>query len=275
MDDFKKEEERINIFRIRKDLRDSVFGNGIVYHEVMDSTNSLAKELAGAGAPHGTVVITEEQLAGRGRLDRRWISPRGRNLMFSILLRPDLRVDQVFFLTMLLALSVRDSLKEMFGVVALIKWPNDIYISGKKTGGILSEFSVSENKVEHVIIGLGLNVNWHPEEEFEVLYPCTSVMRETGFRVERSLLLTKILLQFEKHYAAGLFEKGGLAVFQKEWNACSYVLGKEVAVNNGMKKIAGKAIEIDDAGALIIEDKLGEKSRILWGDVSVEAMQAS
>ena len=265
----------MNISRIREDLKNSVFGNGIVYHEVTDSTNIRAKELAQTGAPHGTVVITEEQLSGKGRLERKWISPRATNLMVSILLRPDLRVDQVFFLTMLLALAVKDSLKEMFEVVALIKWPNDIYISGKKTGGILAEFSVAEKQVEHVIMGLGLNVNWHPKEESEVLYPCTSLMRETGFPVERSSLLTEILLKFEKYYLAAIFERDAWAIFQKEWNTCSYVLGKEVVVRNGMKRITGKAIEIDGAGALIIEDSLGKKSRVLWGDVSVEAIQAS
>jgi BirA family transcriptional regulator, biotin operon repressor / biotin---[acetyl-CoA-carboxylase] ligase len=266
--------EGMDISRIREELKNSVFGNRIVYHEVTDSTNTRAKELAGAGVPHGTVIVTEEQLAGKGRLDRKWVSPRARNLMFSMVLRPDVKVDQVFFLTMLLALSVRDALKDVLDVVALIKWPNDIYVSGKKTGGILAEFSVCENQVEHVIIGLGLNVNWYPKKEPTVLYPCTSLMRETGFPVERSSLLVEILLRFEKNYQAGILEKGTWNVFQKQWNACSYVLGKHVVVRNGMENIAGKAVEIDGAGALIIRDNLGKESRILWGDVSVETIQA-
>ncbi len=275
MDYSDKKGERINILRIRDDLKNSVFRDRIVYHEVTDSTNIRGKELATAGAPHGTVIITEEQLAGKGRMDRKWVSPRGSNLMFSVLLRPDLKADQVFFLTMLLALSVRDSLKALFGIVAMIKWPNDIYISGKKSGGILAEFSVSENRVEHVIVGLGLNVNWHPEEASEVLYPCTSLMRETGSPVERSSLLVEILLRFEKNYQIGILEKGAWAVFQEQWNACSYVIGKNVVVKNGTKRISGKAVEIDETGALIVKNGSGEESRILWGDVSVEEIQAS
>ena len=274
MDHLDKKTERMNILRIREDLKNSFFKDRIVYHEVTDSTNIRGKELAASGAPHGTVIITDEQLAGKGRMDRKWVSPRGSNLMFSVLLRPDLRVDQVFFLTMLLALSVRDSLKALFDIVALIKWPNDIYISGKKTGGILAEFSVSENQVEHVIVGLGLNVNWHPEERSEVLYPCTSLMGETGCSVERSALLVEILLRFEKNYQAGMVEKGAWSMFQEQWNACSYVLGKNVVVKNGTKRIKGKAVEIDETGALIVKDGSGKESRILWGDVSVEAIQA-
>ena len=273
MDDSQKETKMLNILRVREDLKNSVFGTEIVYHEVTDSTNIRAKELAGLGAPHGTIVITEEQLGGKGRLGRKWISPRARNLMFSVLLRPDLRVEQVFLLTMLLGLSVRDSLKEMFDMVALIKWPNDIYVSGKKAGGILAEFSVTENRIEHVIIGLGLNVNWHPEEESNVLYPCTSLIRETGFPVERSSLLVEILMRFERHYQTAMLGEGAWTGFQKEWNACSYVLGKQVAVNDGTERISGKAVEIDGTGALIVKDNLGKESRILWGDVSVETIQ--
>ena len=265
--------DRLDISRIREDLKCSVFGDRIVYHEVTDSSNLRAKELAGAGAPHGTVVIAEEQLAGKGRLDRKWVSPKGRNLMFSVLLRPELRVDPVFFLTMLLALSARNVLKETMDIVAQVKWPNDIYISGKKVGGMLAEFSVCENRVEHVIIGLGLNVNWHPKDNPAILYSCTSLQGETGFAVERSSLLVKVLLQFEKYYEESIVEKGAWTRFQEEWNECSYVLGKQVVVNSGMESIAGKAIEIDRSGALIVRDSLGKESRILWGDVSVKSIR--
>jgi len=263
----------MDISWIHEDLKNSVFGKRIVYYEVIDSTNVQGKELASAGATHGTIVITEEQLAGKGRLDRKWISPRARNLMFSIVLRPDLEVDEVFFLTMLLALSVRDALKEMLDVEAFIKWPNDIYVSGKKIGGILAEFSVCEKKVEYVIIGLGLNVNWHPEEEATVLYPCTSLMKETGFPVERSSLLVEILSRFEEKYHRGMAKKGAWAEFQKQWNECSYVLGKHIVIKNGRERIAGKAVSIDRKGALIIRDSLGKQRRVIGGDVSVESIQ--
>jgi len=265
--------DRLDISRIREDLKHSLFGDRIVYHEVTDSSNLRAKELAGAGAPHGTVVIAEEQLAGKGRLDRKWVSPKGRNLMLSVVLRPELRVDQVFFLTMLVALSVRNVLKETMDIVAQVKWPNDIYISGKKIGGMLAEFSVCENRVEHVIIGLGLNVNWHPKDDTAILYSCTSLQGETGSTVERSSLLVKILLQFEKYYEESIVEKGAWTRFQEEWNDCSYVLGKHVVINSGMESIAGKAIEIDGSGALIVRDSLGKESRVLWGDVSMKSIR--
>ena len=264
---------RMDITRVREDLNTSVFGKKIVYYEVTDSTNVQAKELANAGTPHGTVIIAEKQLAGKGRLDRKWVSPRAANIMFSVVLKPDLGASEVFFLTMLLALSVKDVLKEMFTISALIKWPNDIYVSEKKIGGILAEFSVCKNKVEHVIIGLGLNVNWHPEEGTTVMYPCTSLMRETGFSVERSLLLIEILLRFERNYHTGMVEKGAWIGFQKQWNECSYVLGKYVVIRNGQEQIAGKAISIDRKGALVIIDNLGKENRVILGDVSVESIQ--
>ncbi len=263
----------MDISRVRKELENSVFGSKIVYYEVTDSTNIRAKELASEGAPHGTVIIADEQQAGKGRLNRKWVSPRGDNLMFSVVLRPNGEPDQVFFLTMLLALSVRKVLKNLLNLTALMKWPNDIYVSGKKAGGILTEFSVCRNQVDYVIIGMGLNVNWHPGRDSAILYPCTSLMQETGVRVERSLILIDALLQFEKYYQEGILGYGSAKTFKEEWNACSYVLGKKVVVSNGLEKVVGKAMEIEASGALIIKNELGHEERILWGDVSVESIE--
>ena len=136
------ETERLDPEKIKKMLGKGLFSENIVFYERIPSTNLIAKELALGGAPDRTVVLTEEQTAGRGRKERPWLSPGHRNLLVSILLRPDLSADKVFVLTMVLAIAVIDGIKKTAGIDAMIKWPNDIYIGNKKVGGILTEFSM-------------------------------------------------------------------------------------------------------------------------------------
>jgi len=256
---------------LRKGLGQSFFATNLVFHEIADSTNSLARELGANGAPEGTVVMAEVQTAGRGRMERRWLSPGYVNLLFSLLLRPPMKAEQVFGLTMLLALASIDGVKEVSGLASRIKWPNDLYVGRKKLGGILTELSVRGNDVEYVVLGLGLNVNWNPADEESLPYSVTSILAETGKMVSRERLLVRMLKRFESYYRQLL--TGEIDEFYERWNERSILLGKRVEFETVDGTICGKASRVDRSGALIILDDDGQEQKLVCGDVSVLEVQ--
>ena len=252
---------------ILKGLEVSMFSRNLLFHERIGSTNGLAKKQALIGAPEGTLVLAEEQTAGRGRLDRRWLSHGHKNLLFTILLRPPLNADNIFILTMILGISTIDSVKEMTGLDVFIKWPNDLYLNNRKLAGILTEFSVKDGLVEYVIIGLGLNVNWMPGEGDGLLYPATSILAEAGISISRNELLVGILKRFEISYGSVL--SGETEDLYSRWNRLSLIIGRDVEIISSDKILKGKAISIDRQGALILKNSQGKEVKILSGDVSL------
>ncbi len=250
---------------LRKNLSPSPFSSHIHYRSSMDSTNNFAKELVEQyAAPEGTLVITEEQTGGRGRRGKSWSSPAGTNLLFSILLRPALQADRVFVLTMILALAALEAVKALSGLSPRIKWPNDLYGGMKKLAGILTEFSVKDTCVEWVVLGLGMNVNWYPQE---LSVNATSVFSETGVRVPRNSLLIGIIKRFESYYREVL--SGKVEPFYERWNEACFILGKPVEIESSKERIRGTALRIDRDGALIIETEQGLIQRVVAGDVSL------
>jgi BirA family biotin operon repressor/biotin-[acetyl-CoA-carboxylase] ligase len=252
---------------LKKRLVPSIFSSHIQYHPSIDSTNALARTWATQGAPEGTLVITEEQTAGRGRRGRSWVSPPGANLLFSVLLRPPMDGDRAFVLTMVLALAGLKAVKSVAGVKAMIKWPNDLYVGEKKLAGILTEFSVKGRQVDWAVLGMGMNVGWHPEVPEGSGAPATSLQEETGQRVSRNVLLVEILTGFEGFYREVV--RGSMRALYDEWNHHCLILGKAVVIESDIERIEGRALRIDDCGALIIEDAKGDQRRILTGDVSL------
>ncbi|MDD5206341.1 MAG: biotin--[acetyl-CoA-carboxylase] ligase [Desulfobacterales bacterium] len=252
---------------LRRALSGTFFGVDLRYHATLESTNSLLKSLAAEGAPDGTVVVADEQTGGRGRVGRSWLSPLGANLLFSILLRPRVEPDQVFALTMILAVSAAEVLHRRTDVAARIKWPNDIYASQRKLAGILTEFGVKGTIVDYVVLGMGLNVHWHPDGHEEIRGPATSLRMETGKDFRRTDLLVRILKEVEKNYDA--FLKGDTDLIYSKWNDLSLILGRNVMIETGSETIRGKAVQIDRAGALILELDNGVRRKVLCGDVSL------
>ena len=258
---------------ILNELGSSLFAQNMVYHRSLDSTHTLAKELAVQGAPEGTLVLTEEQKAGRGRMGRRWISPGYVNLLFSFLLRPQIQKEQVFVTTMILALATIEAIERRTGLTSTIKWPNDIYVAGKKLGGILTEFSLSQGEIDHIILGLGLNVNWNPDQTEEVSNLATSILAETGSKVSRNDLLVTILEIFEIYYREVL--SGRIDDFYRTWNEASMIIGRDVEIRSPREKTQGKVLRIDRSGALVIKDNTGKEKKIISGDVSVSLSHRS
>jgi BirA family biotin operon repressor/biotin-[acetyl-CoA-carboxylase] ligase len=245
----------------------SLFAQNLVFHRSLDSTNTLAKELAAQGAPEGTLVLAEEQSAGRGRMGRHWVSPGYANLLFSLLLRPRIHKDQVFVTTMILALATIKAVKSRTGLASAIKWPNDIFVRGKKLGGILTEFSLRQEEIDYVVVGLGLNVNWSPHRTEDASRLATSILAETGSRISRNDLLVTLLRIFEPYYGEVL--SGQIDDFYKTWNEASMIIGRNVEIVTPVEKTHGRALRIDRSGALIIEDDTGKEQRIISGEVSV------
>ena len=257
----------LNAEKIKSLLKNSLFSKNILIHNRLPSTNDTAKELYKQGAPGGTVILVEEQSAGRGRMDREWVSPAGKNILMSILLKPSMEIERVYTLTLALAVSVTDAVKELAGLSAMIKWPNDIYLNNKKLGGILTEFRAKGITVDYVILGIGLNVNWCPEKG--ALFPSTSIRTESGSELSRNELIASILLQYNEIYQNIL--AGYLEDFLKKCNDRSLVSGNNVSVNQQGETIDGKALGIDVEGALLIRTQDGRTRKILNGDVSLRS----
>jgi BirA family biotin operon repressor/biotin-[acetyl-CoA-carboxylase] ligase len=263
----KRVQEGLDPTVIGKLLKDSIFSQSLVFHEILDSTNTLAKKMAGEGAPEGTVVFSEVQTRGRGRMDRQWISPGYVNLMFSVILRPDFSPERIFDLTVILSLATLEEIKTRCGCQPVIKWPNDLYLGDKKLAGILSEFSLGNKGVEFVVLGQGLNVNWHPGSDDPGMRPSTSLYAETGKKVDRNELLAGILKRLDPYYQKVLL--GDISDFYKRWNHHSAILGREIEIVSAGRVEKGRALRIDQRGALIIRDNQGQEKTILAGDVSI------
>ena len=252
---------------LREGLPRSMFTEIVHYVPVLGSTNSYARELAKGGEPEGSLVITEKQTSGRGRLGRNWQSPSGVSLLFSVLFRPPFSVDRVFLLTMLTSVSLVDAIREVTGLRALIKWPNDIYCNGKKVAGILTEFSADSTDIDYAVVGVGLNVNWDVQGRPELEHIATSLMKEAGHPVSRIALLSTILDGLERDYKRLL--RGEDEPIRDRWKGNSMVIGREVLIDPGGAGKRAKATGIDRNGALLIEEENGRTGSVVCGDVQV------
>lgn len=238
---------------------DKLFAKCLFFPEV-DSTQLILKKLAAQGAPQGMVAVSERQTLGRGRRGRSWSSPRGRNLYFSILLRPKLAYGEVQLLNLAAGLAVRSALKEDFGVAAELKWPNDVLANGKKICGILSEAAGEPDLVHYTVTGIGVNVNLASEEiEPELVGCATSIFIETGKRAPRPRLLAGIFGRLSALAALLVADKGKEKLLRIYRENCA-TLGREVRVLEEGRELRGVARDITEQGAIIVnidgEDKL-------------------
>ena len=178
-----------------------MIGHKIYNLAEVDSTNTYAAKLAVDGVPDGTVVVSECQTAGRGRFGRKWESPPGVNIYLSVILRPDIPPAETPLITLAASTALTRALRGLYNLPAAIKWPNDVLINGRKMSGILTEMSSGPDRVRHVILGVGIDVNM-PAGSFpeEIRGISTSVMLELGREVDRAVLLRRFLEEFEEDY---------------------------------------------------------------------------
>jgi BirA family biotin operon repressor/biotin-[acetyl-CoA-carboxylase] ligase len=256
--------------RVEARLAPGSLGLPFLHFEALDSTNLEARRLAENGAPHGACLAAEFQSAGRGRLERRWLAPKGSCLLFSLILRSGLRLDHVFALTSLAALAVCQAVEGLSDLKPLIKWPNDVFLEGKKLAGILTEFTSRAEKLEFVVVGIGLNVNLTAAQLAKLPAPAASLKAATGKAWDRAVLLARILAEADRLYQSAA--PGSLPDMSAEYAARSLLSGRKISVRDGEAVRSGIARGIDESGALLLEESPGRISVIRHGDVSVLAM---
>ena len=251
---------------IARGLQTRWAGRQIVYLPSVDSTNRRARQLAAEGAPHGTLVIADEQTAGRGRRGRGWISPAGEGVFMSLILRPQSHPSEVARLSMQTALAVALSIAQTTGLDARIKWPNDIVCGGRKVCGMLLEMNADEQAVHDVVAGIGINVQ-PTQVAPEIEKTASSLDLLSGQRVCRAALVRAFLEAFER--AEALAAQGAL---MDAYRARSATLGQRVQVIAPAGSFTGTALEVTDSGSLIVEDEEGQRREVLAADVSVRGL---
>jgi BirA family transcriptional regulator, biotin operon repressor / biotin---[acetyl-CoA-carboxylase] ligase len=253
-------------WEIKRHLATETLGQEIIYKETIESTNSLAFKLALDGAPEGTCVIAETQKAGKGRLNRQWFSPSGRNLYMSIILRPQVHPSKVPPITFLSSLAVYDTIENLTGQKPTLKWPNDVLMNGKKLCGTLLELSTEAELVRFVVVGIGLNVNMKKSEiEEDLRQKATSLFVETKKSYERAFVCGMLLTNLEAHYR--VFITGGEGRILELWQARAGLNGKHVEIVQMGERYSGVVEGIDrDGGMLLRAD--GVLKKIIAGDVT-------
>jgi len=248
--------------------RARVMGREIHVFQETTSTNDIAARLARSGAKEGVVVFAESQSKGRGRMGRVWISPAGKGLWFTVLLRPDMAPGAATQLTVAAATAISRAITAQTGIAPEIKWPNDILIRGRKVAGILTEMSAELDRVKEILLGIGMDVNLETGDfPASLRKTATSLQIETGQKVNRAELAVAILRELDHDY--DVVKKGQFEMLAEEWQARCSTLGRQVCIRMGDRVIRGRAESLDYDGALLVRGHHGHLERIIGGDVTV------
>ena len=281
--------EPLDFSIIQSALTTQTFGRKLAVLPRTGSTNDVAKDLAARGAPEGTVVVADEQTAGRGRLARRWLAPPRTSLLCSLLFRPDLPPIQAQRLTMLCSLAAADAIEQVAGLQVHLKWPNDLVVKSqlanrksavrnlhspfsilysptwRKLAGILTETGITGERLDFAVVGIGINVNVGPEALPTLAPDATSILAEVGCPLDRGALLVALLAGVERRYQ-GL--RAGESPY-REWAVRLATLGQPVEVSTPAGVLAGVAESVDEDGALLLRLPDGGWRRLLAGDVTL------
>ncbi len=258
-------------FEVWPHLTTQNFGRRFLYRASVPSTNTVAVQFAAAGVPEGLIVATENQTAGRGRLGRTWRSPPRRNLLFSLLLRPAIPLEQAASLPLLLALALRRTLRNLFPFQnPVVKWPNDLLIQGRKIAGILCEMQAEPDHILYLIAGIGFNVNM-TRNDFpkELRTTATSLRIVTGAPHSRPMLLALFLNTLEPLYAE--WRQIGFSPFLDEYRYADALFGHPVRIRQSDRILEGQADGIEPDGALRVRTASGSLSLVHSGDAHLLA----
>jgi len=255
-------EEELSAEAIAGGLGTRLIGRRVHYYPQVTSTNTLAKEMALRGEPEGSVVVAGEQTAGRGRLQRRWHSPKG-NIALTIILYPP--KEHLQRLIMVASLAVAEAVEHVSGLAAQIKWPNDVLVAGRKVCGILVESGVNGGGNTYAVVGIGVNVSLRAEDYPEIKDTAVSLAGESGGAVPRLTLVRRLLVEFERRY---LSLRQDDSVY-RGWKDRLGTLGKKVRVTSGDSFTDGVAEAVNADGSLVLRLADGSAARIIVGDVSL------
>jgi len=249
-------------YEISFGLGTKTIGRNIVSLDTVGSTMDEAFALGMKAAPEGTVVCAESQSKGRGRLGRGWVSPKGKGLYFSLILRPKFAPSQMAQLTLMTAVVLSEALENSAGVKTAIKWPNDLLSGGRKLAGVLTELRAEMDQVKFVVIGIGVNIN---ASAGQLVPEATSLKIETGRSFNRVALLQEILRGMESWYE--ILNRGGFAPVLEEWKKRCGTLKKRVRVADAAGTVEGVAFDLDSDGGLLIRQDSGVVIKKMAGDI--------
>ena len=267
-----EEPDLLSPLAMKKVLDTDVFGKRYVYMDITESTNLEARKLAQQGAEEGTVVVTEEQSAGRGRLSRGWYSPFGKGIWFSIILRPEFLPSEAAKCTLMAAVALTKAFHKMGLSAAGIKWPNDIVISNKKVCGILAEMALAaDGSIEYAVVGIGININMSSEDfGAQLEATATSLYLATGIEYEHEQVLKALLDEFDLLYSH--WHCCGFALIRQDWLDYSCTLGHKVIVRDNDTEIySGMAEDMDDYGSLLVRNAAGKIESFDFGEISIRS----
>ena len=257
-------DQRLDIERVRSLLTTAEVGRQLHYLVQTSSTMDDARRLAEGGAPHGTVVVADEQTAGRGTKGRIWVSPPGQSIHTTLIVRPD--IEQLKRMSIVSPVAATDAVRATTPLEPTIKWPNDIQMEQRKMGGILIEAEWREGRPSYALIGIGLNVNFDPAPwATQIDRPATSLMIELGARQEREPVFAALLNAFEACY-----NQSGTQELHDTWVSRLNTLNREVTITLASgEAIQGTAVGVDGAGALLVETESGERRTFIAGEVTL------
>lgn len=246
-------------WEIKYNLSTETIGKEIFYYEKLSSTQDIAYSLALKGAPEGGVVVAQNQTQGRGRFKRKWVSPPG-GIYLSCILKPKISLTQIPKITFLGSLAALYALKKISSLDFSLKWPNDIFLEGKKIAGVLCEIAAEADKLNFVILGLGLNINTK-----DLPSSATSLFLHTGKYYSKVRILKEVLKELDTLYLKA--KKKGFSFIVKEWEKYCFILGKKVSLKTGEDLITGIAKGLNKDGYLLIKDNRGFLRRLFSGEV--------
>ncbi len=252
-----------NGIEVRSGLKRGIIGRNLFFFPTLDSTNTKASRLAAGGADEGTVVIADGQSDGKGRLGRKWHSPPGVNLYTSIILKPDIPPQQAQTLTLMAAVAVAEAVEAYSPVRPTVKWPNDILIESKKAAGILTEMNSETDRVNFVVLGIGVNLNMNLPDE--LLHTATSIKEKTGREVSRAEFAQRLFSSIEKWYKVFLAE--GFEPVSSVWRTYFDREGKHINVR-GSREVEGICMGIDSQGSLLVRLGSGQVERVISGELA-------
>ncbi len=270
--------EKLNSYEITDSLGTAIVGRAVEYRDIVDSTNNLAKRLAAEGCIEGTAVIAERQTAGKGRLGRNWESPSGNGIYISVVLRPDMAPAETQILTLAAATAAAGAIREATGIFTGIKWPNDLVIEGKKVCGILLEMSSEADRVNYIVLGIGINFSQDRED-----FPDELKNRATSLKMSAETQAPAEIKQYSKlsviravlfklDEAVKLISDGRREEILQSWRKYSITLGRTVGFKLQGIEYSGTAVDITPDGKLSVECMDGVRRNLYSGEVSVSGI---